>query len=355
MEGRAEFFSNGAWGGICDRAFQPTGWPSVICLELGYGEAEIARYVTEKEMGQVPIRFQSPACNPDNADNFAECDQDDNPQCGHEDEVFIRCKAAPTVAPTLPTPETLVRLVGGRDAMEGRAEAFANGQWGDICDRTFSPTGWPAVVCLELGYGEVEIARYVTESEFGQGPIHYQSPKCNPDNADNFGECGQDTEPQCGHDESVFIRCKPRTRKDTCTPNGGECLDKCGKYLTGAKRMGHNYKCSDRSLRCCVPKENTCAYHGGECQTGSRCSGGLKSAKRLNMDGTFRCPPTSEGDRQKCCFRQSTDKEGECSQYDGECMTKDGGRCPTNYQSEKRGICHQKGTKCCVRKPSVVP
>lgn len=112
-------------------------------------------------------------------------------------------------------------------------------------------------------------------------------------------------------------KCADRTmrccipKEETCLANGGKCLNRCGRYHKGAKNMGLNYKCADKTLRCCFPKEDTCEYHSGVCQEGGRCSGGLKSAKRVGKQGKFRCPPTTEGDRQKCCFDQMQTNERE--------------------------------------------
>lgn len=38
-EGRAECKVNGTWGVICDQVPIPSEWPSILCADLGFGEA----------------------------------------------------------------------------------------------------------------------------------------------------------------------------------------------------------------------------------------------------------------------------------------------------------------------------
>ena len=46
----------------------------------------------------------------------------------------------------------LVRLVNGRNKTEGRLEVCHSGQWGTVCDDSFSPID-AGVACRQLGYG----------------------------------------------------------------------------------------------------------------------------------------------------------------------------------------------------------
>ena len=48
--------------------------------------------------------------------------------------------------------ESEVRLVGGSTAQEGRLEIYHDGQWGTVCDDSFTVENGN-VVCRQLGLG----------------------------------------------------------------------------------------------------------------------------------------------------------------------------------------------------------
>ena len=99
-----------------------------------------------------------------------------------------------------------VRLIGGATSLQGRAEFYdiSTHQWGTICDKLFSPFGWPLVLCLDLGYsGVIEV---VHDPNNQTGPITMHNPACNPGSAKNMTDCR--TYNPCGHEYDVFIKCK---------------------------------------------------------------------------------------------------------------------------------------------------
>lgn len=57
-----------------------------------------------------------------------------------------------------------VRLSDGNDEISGRVEVYFNGQWGTICDDSWT-TGSSAVVCRQLGLGATG-----TINRYGAGP-----------------------------------------------------------------------------------------------------------------------------------------------------------------------------------------
>ena len=76
--------------------FYSSGWPSVLCYQLGYHGSEYAVYANETDpdyQSSYPINFQSPACNPRNSDTVAECNQDDDFSCDHDLDVYVECNS----------------------------------------------------------------------------------------------------------------------------------------------------------------------------------------------------------------------------------------------------------------------
>ena len=55
----------------------------------------------------------------------------------------------------------LVRLVGGRNLLEGRLEVYFNSRWGTVCDTQFTDES-ARVVCYMLGYGYAVVANTLT-------------------------------------------------------------------------------------------------------------------------------------------------------------------------------------------------
>lgn len=56
-----------------------------------------------------------------------------------------------SVGPTPNPSQVYVRLVNGQDSFSGRAEVYAFGKWGTICDDSWKASA-AGVVCGMLGY-----------------------------------------------------------------------------------------------------------------------------------------------------------------------------------------------------------
>ena len=74
--------------------------------------------------------------------------------------------ASATTTPSDGPSETDVRLVDGANAREGRVEIYHAGEWGTVCDDSWTPNG-AEVACRQLGYAGTASAH--TRATFGEG------------------------------------------------------------------------------------------------------------------------------------------------------------------------------------------
>ena len=107
-------------------------------------------------------------------------------------------------------PRTAIRLVGGADQSEGRVEVFVNGQWGTVCDDSWSLNN-SNVVCRELGFPSAIAS--VTAGSFwrGEGSIWLDDVRCMGQEVSlllcshsNIGES------DCIHAEDIVVKCNQK-------------------------------------------------------------------------------------------------------------------------------------------------
>ncbi|XP_069118992.1 soluble scavenger receptor cysteine-rich domain-containing protein SSC5D-like isoform X2 [Argopecten irradians] len=111
-----------------------------------------------------------------------------------------------------------VRLVHGRNAMEGRVEIKYNGVWGTVCDDAWDDKD-AGVICGMLGY-DPHTASHTSKARFGSGtgPIWLDETQCSGRETSiqqcQFVQIGHG---DCDHSEDAGVICQPTPSPTTTT------------------------------------------------------------------------------------------------------------------------------------------
>lgn len=107
-----------------------------------------------------------------------------------------------------------VRLQHGQSAHEGRAELFALGRWGTICDDDWSDND-AAVICHMLGYPRTGAKARTTGNGIGSGTILLDQVHCTG-TEESIEECPANNwgDNDCTHLEDAGVSCSNTTRPD---------------------------------------------------------------------------------------------------------------------------------------------
>ncbi|XP_039262609.2 lysyl oxidase homolog 2A-like isoform X1 [Styela clava] len=154
-EGRLEVMRNGRWGTVCHSYFDIRD-ATVACRQLGFGTAKRVYPDAYFGMAHGPIWMTNLNCN-GNETNLEDCKHDKisehytgyggvNDGCTHTQEVAIACHV-----PDLNI-QRRIRIVGGRNPLEGRVEVQIGKKWGPICSDMWTAKE-AMVACRQLGMG----------------------------------------------------------------------------------------------------------------------------------------------------------------------------------------------------------
>ncbi|XP_078488291.1 lysyl oxidase homolog 3A [Ciona intestinalis] len=155
-EGRLEVMRSGRWGTVCHR-----GWnlwaANVACRELGFGTAKREIINSYFGAGHGPIWLTDLNCR-GNETQLSDCqhgyistsaegyEDSELTECNHEHDAGVACYVPQFNA------NQRIRLVGGRNPMEGRVEVKIRKRWGAVCSNDWTIKE-AMVVCRQLGLG----------------------------------------------------------------------------------------------------------------------------------------------------------------------------------------------------------
>lgn len=186
--------------------------------------------------GTGPIFLDDTECSPSNHSMLQECFESEDAatigehNCIHGEDVSVICPGTcdtdsssglPRVVSCLLTelytagnqscgeyPNGAIRLVGGRTSYEGRVELCLDGEWGTICDNSWTNLD-AVVVCRQLSFGLSDAT--AKSSAFygeGSGTIHLDRFFCSGDEG-TITDCihAPASSSACVHSQDAGVAC----------------------------------------------------------------------------------------------------------------------------------------------------
>uniref|UniRef100_A0A672P1F3 SRCR domain-containing protein n=1 Tax=Sinocyclocheilus grahami TaxID=75366 RepID=A0A672P1F3_SINGR len=162
--GRVEVLHNGKWGTVCDYKWDGSDG-AVVCKEMGCGNIKVLTYGAYFGATSGQIWMGNVNCNGEEASLST---------CAIQGWGTHNCFFAEHAGVICGLP---VRLVNGNSFCSGRVEVLHDGQWGTVSDDGWNLTD-AAVVCRELGCGDVITAKGGAYFGQGSGPVWMNSVDC---------------------------------------------------------------------------------------------------------------------------------------------------------------------------------
>ncbi|KAI2643781.1 Deleted in malignant brain tumors 1 protein [Labeo rohita] len=192
--GRLEILHNQTWMSVCDAAFDQQD-AEVVCRELDCGAPVQVLGAAAFGKGDAQMWTQEIQCRGDEP-LIRLCPTSHDIQCSQENNVGLICSDFEAV-----------RLVGGNSPCRGRVEVLHNGQWGTVCHQYWD-IGDAAVVCKEMGCGNVVNVLYNAYFGQGSGPIWMDDVYCSGSESTlkNCRSKGWGVH-NCGHQHDAGVIC----------------------------------------------------------------------------------------------------------------------------------------------------
>ncbi|KAM6182250.1 scavenger receptor cysteine-rich domain-containing protein SCART1-like [Erethizon dorsatum] len=199
-DGRVEVSLDGVWGRVLDDAWDLRG-ASVVCRQLGCGEAQRAYGTTTPGRRTVPVGLSQVRCVGSET-RLTQCNVSASllVPVGTSQDVGVICSGS-----------LRVRLAGGPGRCAGRVEVLQEGTWGTVCDDAWDLQD-AHVVCEQLGCGRALSAPGAAYFGSGSGPIWMDELGC-LGNESALWHCPSPGWGQhdCGHKEDAGVFCSEFT------------------------------------------------------------------------------------------------------------------------------------------------
>ncbi|KAM6160064.1 T-cell differentiation antigen CD6 [Erethizon dorsatum] len=157
--GRVEMLERGAWGTVCDDAWDLQD-AHVACRQLGCGWAVEAAPGLRFPAGRGLIHRDVVTCAGDEAHLWDCAGRPGDGYCGHKEDAGVVCSEHQSW-----------RLTGGGDRCEGQVEVHFRGAWSTVCDSEwYQPEA--DVLCRALGCG-LAVARPLGQPHSLPGRMFY--------------------------------------------------------------------------------------------------------------------------------------------------------------------------------------
>ncbi|XP_052086520.1 deleted in malignant brain tumors 1 protein-like [Mytilus californianus] len=199
LQGRAEVFHSGQWGTICNDKFDEND-ARVVCRMLGLEVLHPVFWAGHSGTGKIWMNDLD--CNGEELD-LSGCIFPgwSNNVCHHSKDISVNCDV------------TVVRLVNGSFAGEGRVEVKHDGEWGTICDDNFDDFD-AKVICKMLGF--INTNPTVHRNGYfgkGHGKVMMNNLDCSGRERD-VNECSFPgwEKNNCAHNKAVGVSCATPVR-----------------------------------------------------------------------------------------------------------------------------------------------
>uniref|UniRef100_A0A3B1JMR6 SRCR domain-containing protein n=1 Tax=Astyanax mexicanus TaxID=7994 RepID=A0A3B1JMR6_ASTMX len=159
--GRVEVLHGESWVTVCDADFDQQD-AEVVCRELGCGSPVEVLGAAAFGRGEGQVWSEELQCRGNESQiHFCPKSSSLKHNCSHDNDVGLVCSGK----------HNSVRLMDGGSRCAGRVEVLHRGEWGTVCDWDNWDMKDAAVVCRELGCGEVVETPPFGQFGSGLGPI----------------------------------------------------------------------------------------------------------------------------------------------------------------------------------------